>query len=91
MATVILGVILLVMAIACLVMGGFMPLFSIAFGFLFLYYLLVYGLIILAVRKQKTIYSYLAYILFFLPTIWSLWDFEGLFNFLLQGIHLDMK
>ena len=90
-ATKILGAILLILAIACLFIGGFMPLFSIAFGLLFLYYLLVYGCILLAIRKQKSIYSYLAYVLFFVPLIWSLWDFEGVFNFLLQGIHLDMK
>ena len=90
-ATTILGVILLLLAIACLLIGGFMPLLSIAFGLLFLFYLLVYGCILLAIRRQKTIYLYLAYVLFFLPLVWSLFDFEGLLNFLLQGIDLDMK
>lgn len=90
-ATKILLALLLVLAVASLFMGGFVPLFGIAFGLLLAYYVLVYGTIVLAIRTQKAIYRYLAFLLFFTPLIWGLWDLESLFNFLLQGIHLDMK
>ncbi|PRX56947.1 hypothetical protein [Flagellimonas meridianipacifica] len=90
-ATTILLVLLFVLAIASLLMGGFVPLFSIAFGFLLIYYVLVYGIIFLAHKTGKAILRYLALLLFFLPVVWGLWDLESLFNFLLQGIHLDMK
>ncbi|WP_435624068.1 hypothetical protein [Flagellimonas sp.] len=90
-ATTILMVILLILAIACLLIGGFMPLFSIAFGLLFLYYALVFAIVLLAIKREKNVYMILAYVVFFLPILWTFWDYESLLNFLLQGIELDMK
>ncbi|MEM9363436.1 MAG: hypothetical protein AAGA43_12415 [Bacteroidota bacterium] len=87
----ILLLLLLALTITSFFMSGFIPLFSIGFGLLFVYYFVVYGIIFLAIKTKKTVYTYSAYFLFFLPFVWSLLDFEGLFNFLLQGVHLDMK
>nr|WP_298996073.1 hypothetical protein [uncultured Allomuricauda sp.] len=90
-ATMVIMALLLILTIVSLLLGGFMPLFSIAFGLLFAYYILVYGLIYLTNKIGKMIFRYVAIALFFLPILWSLWDWENLLNFLLQGIHLDMK
>ncbi|WP_422858230.1 hypothetical protein ACOKFD_12515 [Flagellimonas sp. S174] len=90
-ATMVIMALLLILTIVSLLLGGFMPLFSIAFGLLFAYYILVYGLIYLTNKTGKMIFTYLGIGMFFLPIIWAVWDFENLLDFLLQGIHLDMK
>jgi len=87
--TILVLILLAICGIAALLLGGFMPVFSIAFGLLFVYY----GLIYLLIRclKNKRRYAYMVYILMALPILWAIADLEGFFNFLLEGIHLDMK
>lgn len=60
-----------------------MLLFSIALGFLFIYYLLIYiSLVILSKRKNKLI-LYIGYFLFLVPIVWLIIDGKSLFEFLL--------
>lgn len=60
--------------------------------------LLAYNLAILVALKmylkkkpENHVVFYVLWLLFLLPIAWALIDFEGLVNFLLQGISLDMK
>ncbi len=80
---------LLTAIIITLLMGGFMPIFSIAFGILFLYYTLVYLLIIFL--KQNRLNNAIVYLLFIFPMLWAIIDGEGFLDILLEQIHLDMK
>ncbi len=80
-----------VLSIAALLLGGFMPLFAIAFGILFLYYLLIHILFKILYKRKKTRCFYVVFIFFIIPIIFMILDFEGAFDFLLQGIELDMK
>ncbi|MDF0715208.1 hypothetical protein PY092_03515 [Muricauda sp. 334s03] len=82
-------VLLCIGSIATLFMGGFMPMFSVAFGILFLYYILVY-LVIIFIKKNR-LNCAIAYLLFIFPILWAIMDWEGLLDVLLDGIHLDMK
>lgn len=88
-ATKIILIILLACTVTTLFLGGFMPMFSFAFGFLLLYYSLVYFLILHLKRTRQG--NFIIYGLFIFPIIWAIVDWEGLVDFLLQGIHLDMK
>jgi len=87
--TIIVLILLLIAIITTLLMGGFMPIFSIAFGLLFLYYALIYFVIRFLKNNQR--YKFIFYILFILPIFWGIIDWGGLVDFLLEGIHLDMK
>ncbi|MEQ5790317.1 hypothetical protein J4E06_04580 [Muricauda sp. NFXS6] len=87
--TIIVLILLLIGIITTLLMGGFMPIFSIAFGLLFLYYALIYFVIRFLKNNQR--YKFIFYILFILPIFWGIIDWGGLVDFLLEGIHLDMK
>ena len=87
--TIIVLILLLIAIITTLLMGGFMPIFSIAFGLLFLYYALIYFIIRFLKNNQR--YKFIFYILFILPIFWGIIDWGGLVDFLLEGIHLDMK
>lgn len=89
--TKIIWIILLVLMVVTLFMGGFMPLFSIAFGFLFLYYLLIYILILVFFNQTQKLYKYFICLLLIIPIVFTLIDFETFFDFLLQGIHIDMR
>ncbi|MHA7829512.1 MAG: hypothetical protein ACX93O_00330 [Flagellimonas sp.] len=87
--TIIVLILLLIAIITTLLMGGFMPIFSIAFGLLFLYYALIYFVIRFLKNNQQ--YKFIFYILFIPPIFWGIIDWGGLVDFLLEGIHLDMK
>jgi len=87
--TIIVLILLLIAIITTLLMGGFMPIFSIPFGLLFLYYALIYFVIRFLKNNQQ--YKFIFYILFILPIFWGIIDWGGLVDFLLEGIHLDMK
>jgi len=87
--TIIVLILLLIAIITTLLMGGFMPIFSIAFGLLFLYYALIYFVIRFLKNNQR--YKFIFYILFILPIFWGIIDWGGLVDFLLEGIYLDMK
>ena len=87
--TTIVLILLLIAIIASLLMGGFMPFLSIAFGFLFIYYVLLYLVVKILENKQR--YKYVVWLLFILPILWAFIDLDNFINFLLQGIHLDMK
>ena len=84
-------IILFITILVTLSMGGFMPLFSIAFGFLFLYYLLIYILILVFTKRKKQVYKYIICFLLIIPLLFMLIDMESFFDFLLQGISIDMK
>lgn len=68
-----------------------MPLFSNAFGLFSLYYLVVYGFVRFISETECAALLYLASVLLGLPVVWLVFDIDGLLNFLLQGIHLDMR
>lgn len=87
--TILVLILLAICGIAALLLGGFMPVFSIAFGLLFVYYGLIYLLIRILKNKQQ--YKYVVGLFFILPILWAIIDLEGLFDFLLEGIHLDLK
>ena len=90
-ATIVILILLALLIITTFLLGGFIPLFSMAFGFLFVYYLLLYVVARLFANKINSVTKYLLYLFFFLPIIWVIIDMEGMLNFLLQGIDLDMK
>lgn len=84
-------IILAAVAIIALALGGFAPLISMAAGILIVYYMaLLIGLKFMGGVTNKILVGFF-YLLFFIPIIAAIIDFEGLFNFLLQGIHLDMR
>jgi EamA domain-containing membrane protein RarD len=87
--TLVLLTILLVGILITLLMGGYMPLFSIALALLFAYYALIYFLTRMLTANKRN--SYLLFLLLVLPLIWAVMDLEGFINFLLDGVHLDMK
>lgn len=89
--TMIMLALLAVATIVTLLMGGFMPLFSIASGLVFLYYLVVLLGIKLAGDRPRLPYIYILYALFLIPILLTLFDPEALIDFLLQGVHLDMR
>lgn len=76
---------------AALFLGGFMPLFSIAFGILFVYYLLIYITLVLLSKNENNILKYIMVSVFLIPILWGLLSPETLFNFLLQGVKLDFR
>jgi len=80
-----------VLSITSILLGGFMPLFAIAFGILFLYYLIIHILLKFYSKRKNNKGFYIVFVFFLIPIIWMMIDFEGLFDFLLQGIELDMK
>jgi len=80
-----------VLTLISLFMGDLIILFSILFGMLFIYYLLV---LYVTNRLSKTAHKrsiYIVAVLFFMPILWMLIDVEGFFNFMLQGVNLDMR
>ncbi|WOD43263.1 hypothetical protein [Hwangdonia lutea] len=85
---------LILLALATMVtlsLGGFMPLFSIVFGWLFLYYLIIYIVLILLRKKENNILKYAMATLICIPMVWALFAPEYLFDFLLQGVKLDFR
>lgn len=68
-----------------------MPLFSLASGLVFLYYLAIYLGIKFVGETPKTVFVYGFSILFIIPIALLFIDAEGFLNFLLQGVHLDMR
>ncbi|WP_418603947.1 hypothetical protein [Hwangdonia sp.] len=84
-------IILALATIITLLLGGFMPLFSIAFGWLFLYYLVIYIVLILLSKNENNILKYAMATLICIPIVWGLFAPEYLFDFLLQGVKLDFK
>lgn len=89
--TIITLILLAITTVVTLSLGGFIPLFGIASGFLFLYYLALFFGAKFVGKTPNKLFIYGFYILFLLPIILFIIDAEGLFNFLLQGVHLDMK
>lgn len=75
-------IILCIAIITTLLIGGYMPLFSISFGVLFIYYVILYIILIKIIKKENPLYKYIIGLLFILPILWGIFDFEGLFNFL---------
>lgn len=84
-------VLLIISVIITLSLGGFMPLFSIALGWLFAYYLVIFVVLVLLNEKKNNMLKYTMALLFFIPIIWGLFAPETLFNFLLQGVKLDFR
>ena len=91
--TLIILIILATVAIVTFFMGGFMFLFGVASIFIFLYYLLIYIGVRIITHKKNTNKQllYTLYILVLIPIIWGLIDWESLFEFLLQGVQLNMR
>lgn len=74
-----------------LLLGGFMPLFSIASGLMFLYYLaLFFGMKFIGSKVNRMLILMFS-ILFTAPIALLVIAPEPFLNFLMQGIHLDMK
>lgn len=83
----------LISAIGFLIIGSLAALLAIPFFFIAIYNLIL-GLVSWFLSKSSKINTIVAYIILSLvviPMLWVLFDSEGLFNFLTQGIHLDMK
>ena len=89
--TKILLIVLGILALVSLFMGNMMILFAMLFAILFIYYLIVYFITKKCSKIENKINVYIVFILFFIPIIWVLIDWEGFFNFMLQGVHLDMR
>lgn len=89
--TIVMLALLAIVTAITLLLGGFMPLFSVASGLLFLYYLALYfGMKFVGDGAKKPfIYSFA--LLFIVPIILTLVDPEAVLGFLLQGIDIDMK
>ncbi len=86
-------IVALIGAIGFLLTGSLAGLLAIPLFFIAVYNLIV-GLISWSYSKTSkinTIVAYLILVLTITPLLWILLDSEGLFNFLTQGIHLDMK
>ena len=81
-------------SIVFLVLGGFAPLFALATGIVLVYYGVLY-IAVFAVNRLQEPYQKISFVvlclLFCVPIFWSLYDLEGMTNFLLQGVRLDMK
>lgn len=84
-------VLLAIMTAIALSLGGFVPIFSAAFGILFLYYLGIFAAAKFAGDTENKLIKLGFSILFLFPIIMFVIDPEVTINFLLQGIHLDMK
>ncbi|MHA7944054.1 hypothetical protein ACJOV8_013340 [Formosa sp. 3Alg 14/1] len=82
-----LGVLILISA----VFGDLVLLFGLLFGILFIYYFLLYQLIKWWSKKDNNWSVYVVSLFFVIPLLWGIIDWESLFNFLLQWIHLDMR
>ena len=89
--TILMLVILAIITLATLMLGGFMPVFSVASGLLFLYYLALFLGIKFAGNSAGKAFVYGFSILFIIPIVLFIIDAEGMINFLMQGIHLDMR
>ncbi|WP_324027815.1 hypothetical protein QSV08_07680 [Maribacter sp. BPC-D8] len=85
-ATQVLLLILLILIIIALSMGGYTPLISVAFGFLFIYYLIFYIFLIIISKKTNKVYQSISIVIFALPFLLALLDYQALFGFLLQGV-----
>lgn len=72
-------------------LDGFIPFLFIAFGFLFLYYLVVYLGLTFLYRKDNVFLKYVFIVLFCIPLAWALFNPEGLFEFLLQGVDVNLQ
>ena len=83
----------LISAIGFLLIGSLAGLLAIPLFFISVHNLII-GLVSWSLSKSSKINTIVAYIvlsLVVIPLLWFLFDSEGLFNFLTQGIHLDMK
>ena len=71
-------------------LGGIFAVMTVILGFFYLsIYLLVFTLN--KYKKDNNLIYSLLMVLFLIPIIWLLIDIESLINFLMQGVHLDMK
>lgn len=89
--TILMLVLLAIITAATLLLGGMAPLLGIASGLLFLYYLALYFGIKFVGKTAGKPFIYGFSILLAIPIILLLIDAEALFEFLLQGVHIDMK
>lgn len=89
--TILILILLAVAAVIFLLLGGFAPLLSIACAMMFAYYLVIYLGIKFVGETPKTVFVYGFSILLLIPILLFIFDFDGLLDFLLQGVHLDMK
>ncbi|MCK0161547.1 hypothetical protein [Allomuricauda sp. F6463D] len=90
-SSLVLAILLAILCIAALLMGGFMPLFAIAFGIIAVFYVLIYIALNKLSKRKNRMLLYIIYLLFLTPIVWTIIDMEGLFEFLLQGVKMDMK
>ncbi len=91
--TLILLILLFASSIFFLSLQSFGALIGIATGILFIYYLLLYIFLKMSFRQKPypKIALILFWILFLTPMVWALINPEGLFEFLLPNLHIDMK
>ncbi len=84
---------LALVTIVTFLMGGFMPLFGIASGLLFVYYLAVYFGAKFVGDTPKKLLFYGLLLLFFIPIVLLAIDPDKFFDFLLHSadVHLDMR
>ncbi|GEQ86462.1 hypothetical protein ULMS_19700 [Patiriisocius marinistellae] len=88
----IIALILLIVTLGLLALQNLASLIAIGTGILFAYYLFLFIVIrIIGNKKASKCAQIIIGIIFFLPIIIMLFNPEGLFNFLLNGIYLDMK
>ncbi len=85
-------VLMLLISLILILISSLITIFIYATGRFLLYYFLLYLLTLLKVQKTfQKIIDYLLLILFLIPLIWLLIDFEGFINIIMIGIHLDMR
>lgn len=89
-------VIIMLLILAALLLAGFRGmagLLVIALGYLLLYYVIVLGAVIglNTYHNRKPWHEQVVLALFAAPLAYMLFDAEGLFEFLMSGVHLDMK
>ena len=84
-------IILLVLTVAFQFMGAWMPIFSVATGLLFLYYLVIYLLILYIKRKPNKVLCYLVYLLVFIPLIMLMFNAEEAIGSFMDSALKDFK
>lgn len=92
-ANIVLAILLAVVTLGLIATQSLAALLAIATGLLFLYYIVLLLLVII-IHKRKNIPKgpkIIGWLLFLLPLIALLINPEGILNFLMQGVHLDMK
>lgn len=89
--TLVIIIILLIAGIVIAFLGGFMPLFCIPIGFLFLYYLIIYIAIVMLAKHKNKLFIYICSFFILIPLAWLLIDWESLIDFLMQSVHIDFR